>query len=97
MIDKQIQPPEPLPMNIANIQQHHEGKYTCVATNGLGIGKKSIYITVLCKFIFFFQFSKTYFNNILHFLNEDKNIRKHNNFGFVVNNQLPCNTKCLYW
>ncbi|CAG2210184.1 unnamed protein product [Mytilus edulis] len=48
MIDKQIQPSKHLPLNIANIQQKHEGNYTCVAINGLGIGKKSIYVTVLC-------------------------------------------------
>ncbi|CAC5371786.1 unnamed protein product [Mytilus coruscus] len=48
IIEKQIQHLEHLPLNIANIQQHHEGKYTCVAKNHLGIGKKSIYITVEC-------------------------------------------------
>lgn len=73
MIDNQIQHPEYLPLYIEKIKPRHEGKYTCEARNHLGLGRKSIYITVLCKFICFFNALKKN-HNTSNFLNVDTKI-----------------------
>ncbi|CAC5394618.1 CNTN2 [Mytilus coruscus] len=56
LIDKDTQRPKSVPLNIATIKRQHEGKYTCRAKNQNGYGQKSIYITVVCKFINVFCF-----------------------------------------